>query len=70
MTTVTGIREGFSTVTPYVPDADAAYARALAAGATSLFPPADQPYGDRCGGVEDAWGHRWYIASPLARRDR
>jgi uncharacterized glyoxalase superfamily protein PhnB len=26
--------------------------------------PADQPYGDRMGGVEDAWGNTWYIARP------
>jgi PhnB protein len=50
----------------YVPDADALYARAVEAGAKSLYPPADQPYGDRVGGVEDAWGNTWYIASPLA----
>ncbi len=47
----------------YVPDADALYQQAVAAGAKSLYPPSDQPYGDRCGGVEDAWGNTWYIAS-------
>src|SRR5712691_9786166 len=30
----------------YVPDTDAVYQRALAAGATSLHEPMDQPYGD------------------------
>jgi PhnB protein len=48
----------------YVPDADALYQQALEAGAKSLYPPADQPYGDRMGGVEDAWGNTWYIARP------
>lgn len=49
----------------YVPDADAVYRHALEAGATSLFEPADQPYGDRSGGVADAFGQTWYIASHI-----
>jgi len=48
----------------YVPDVDQAYERALEAGAKSLMPVADQPYGERSGGVEDAHGNRWYIATP------
>ncbi|HSU80850.1 MAG TPA: VOC family protein [Thermoanaerobaculia bacterium] len=47
----------------YVPDADAIYAKAIAAGATSLFEPADTFYGDRSGGVEDPCGNHWYIAT-------
>jgi uncharacterized glyoxalase superfamily protein PhnB len=50
----------------YVPDADALYRRAVAAGAKALHAPANQPYGDRMGGVEDPWGNTWYIASHLA----
>jgi PhnB protein len=49
----------------YVPDVDQAYARALEAGGKSLMPVADQPYGERSGGVEDAHGNRWYIATPF-----
>jgi PhnB protein len=49
----------------YVPDADTIYQQAVAAGAKSLYPPADQQYGDRVGAVEDAWGHTWYIATSL-----
>jgi PhnB protein len=49
----------------YVPDVDAAYARAIAAGGESLYPPADQPYGDRNGGVRDAAGNHWYISSHI-----
>ena len=45
----------------YVPDADAAYRRAMDAGATSLRPPTDQPDGDRRGGVQDAWGNQWWF---------
>jgi PhnB protein len=47
----------------YVPDCDAVYRRALAAGATSISELADQPYGDRSGGVKDAFGNQWYIAT-------
>jgi PhnB protein len=47
----------------YVPDADAAYRRAITAGATSLHEPADQPYGDRSAAVKDAFGNIWYVAS-------
>jgi PhnB protein len=47
----------------YVPDVDAAYARAIAAGATSASEPKDQFYGDRSGGVDDASGNRWWIAT-------
>ena len=49
----------------YVPDVDQAYERALQAGAKSLMPVQDQPYGERAGGVEDAHGNRWYIATPF-----
>ena len=49
----------------YVPDVDHAYERALKAGAKSLMPVEDQPYGERSGGVEDAHGNRWYIATPF-----
>jgi len=49
----------------YVPDCDALYQQALKAGATSLQPPTNQSYGDRSGGVLDAWGNMWYMATPL-----
>ncbi len=47
----------------YVQDADAVYQRAIAAGATPLYPMTDQPYGDREGGVTDLCGNYWYIAT-------
>jgi PhnB protein len=49
----------------YVPNCDAVYRRALAAGATSISEPADQPYGDRNGAVKDAFGNQWYIATHI-----
>jgi PhnB protein len=47
----------------YVEDADAAYAKAVAAGAVSLVDPTDMPYGDREGDVEDPCGNKWYIGT-------
>lgn len=47
----------------YVEDTDGTYARALAAGATSVMEPADQFYGDRNAGVKDASGNLWWIAT-------
>jgi PhnB protein len=49
----------------YVPDADAVYQTALAAGAKSIQEPKDQPYGDRNAAVTDAFGNTWYIASHI-----
>ncbi len=50
-----------------VPDADAAYRRALEAGAASMSEPADQSYGARVGSVKDIFGNQWYIATPLGK---
>src|SRR5499426_1934717 len=47
----------------YVPDADEVYRRAIEAGAVSLHPLVDQPYGDREGSVQDLAGNHWYIAT-------
>jgi PhnB protein len=49
----------------YVADCDSLYERALRAGAKSIAPVADQPYGDRHGAVADEWGNQWYVATPL-----
>lgn len=47
-----------------VADADAAAAKAVAAGARVIMPVADQFWGDRYGVIEDPLGHRWSIATP------
>jgi uncharacterized glyoxalase superfamily protein PhnB len=47
----------------YLDDADGAYARAMAAGATSLEEPVDQPYGDREAGFADRFGNQWWVAT-------
>ena len=47
----------------YVEDVDALVSQAVQAGAKLTRPVADQFYGDRTGGVEDPFGHVWYIAT-------
>jgi PhnB protein len=49
----------------YLEDADAAYQRALDAGATSLREPEDQFYGDRTAGVKDDFGNQWWLATHI-----
>lgn len=52
------------TIHRYVPDCDAAFARALEAGATVKMPPTDMFWGDRYGVVIDPFGHAWSFATP------
>jgi len=52
-------------LTVYVPDADAAWAKALAAGCNVVSPIGDQFWGDRYGEVEDPFGFVWAIATHL-----
>ena len=47
-----------------VPDADAAWKRALDAGAQVRFELADQFWGDRYGQIRDPFGHVWSIGAP------
>jgi PhnB protein len=47
----------------YVENVDTTFKQAVAAGAKVKRPLADQFYGDRTGGVEDPFGHIWYIAT-------
>jgi PhnB protein len=47
----------------YVPDVDAAFRRAVEAGAEVVRPVTDQFYGDRSGGVQDSCGNQWWIAT-------
>ncbi len=46
----------------YVPNADAVFEQAVAAGATVLVPVADMFWGDRCGTLKDPYGYGWTIA--------
>ncbi len=47
----------------YVPDVDAQFKQAVAAGAKVLKPVQDQFYGDRSGFLQDPFGHRWGLAT-------
>ena len=47
----------------YVKDVDAAFKRAVDAGATVSMPVMDAFWGDRYGRVTDPWGHEWSLAT-------
>ena len=47
----------------YVPDVDATYRRAIASGATSVQEPVRKGDADKRGGVKDAGGTTWWIAT-------
>lgn len=47
----------------YWPDVDAAWQRAIDAGASVVFPLADQFYGERGGRLEDPFGQQWMLSS-------
>jgi uncharacterized glyoxalase superfamily protein PhnB len=49
----------------YVDDADQAYERAIAAGATSMEAPRATPYGDRRAMVRDPFGNIFQIAHQI-----
>lgn len=50
----------------YLPDVDAAFERALKAGATAVQPPARKGDEDKRGGVRDAGGTTWWISTSQA----
>jgi len=49
----------------YVKEVDKTVDKALSAGATLIKPVEDQFYGDRCGTLEDPYGHKWHISSHI-----
>ena len=49
----------------YVPDVDDTYARALAAGATSVQEPVKKQDDDKRGGVLDPGGTTWWISTKV-----
>ncbi len=54
-----------TTIVLYVPDVDAAIARAVEAGATLTMPVANQFWGDRSGGLSDPFGHKWMLSTHI-----
>lgn len=53
----------------YVENVDEVYQHALENGCTSVFEPADMPYGDRQGGIEDPIGNYWWVSKRLSETD-
>ncbi|MGO9257950.1 MAG: VOC family protein [Bryobacteraceae bacterium] len=49
----------------WVENVDEVYAKALAAGGTSLSAPEDKLYGHRNAGVVDSCGITWWIGAPV-----
>jgi PhnB protein len=49
----------------YVPDADAAWNKAVAAGAQVVMPLENAFWGDRYGKLKDPFGHEWSIATHI-----
>ena len=47
----------------YMPNVDAAFKQAIAAGATETMPVADMFWGDRCGSLKDPFGYSWMIGT-------
>ena len=47
----------------YVPDVDASFKQAVAAGARETMPVTDMFWGDRFGQLADPFGHTWSIAT-------
>jgi uncharacterized glyoxalase superfamily protein PhnB len=62
-----GDRSSTTSFALYVKDCDAAYARALAAGAKAGAPIMDMFWGDRMGTVVDPFGYSWMIATQKAK---
>lgn len=50
-------------LTWFCADADAAFARAVGAGAIAVAPPSDAFHGDRTATVRCPFGHRWILAT-------
>ena len=49
----------------YVADVDQVFERAIQAGAKVIDVVEDRDWGDRCGGIEDPYGHVWWVGTPI-----
>jgi PhnB protein len=52
----------------YVADVDEVFKRAIGAGAKVIDEVEDREWGDRCGGIEDPYGHVWWVGTPIKGR--
>jgi PhnB protein len=59
----TGAPNGAVTIHLNVPDCDALFAQATAAGATATMPLQDMFWGDRFGKLKDPFGHEWSLST-------
>ncbi|MEO1015680.1 MAG: VOC family protein [Pseudomonadota bacterium] len=50
----------------YVPDVEATYEKAIAAGGEPIMPPDERFYGARDGGVRDPQGNVWWVGTHVA----
>ncbi len=56
-----GVKDVSNSTVVYLPDVDAVYAAATAAGATGCGEPSTFVTGDRYAALLDPWGHRWAV---------
>jgi len=49
-----------------VAEADATFARAVAAGGRAVRPMEDEPWGEKSGTLQDPFGHRWFVTQRTA----
>ena len=49
----------------FVADVDDVVRRAVKAGAKVVEKVENKDWGDRCGGIEDPYGHFWFVGTPL-----
>jgi PhnB protein len=59
----TGAPNGAVTIHLNVPDCDAVWQQAMAAGATATMPLQDMFWGDRFGKLKDPFGHEWSVST-------
>jgi len=53
----------------YVPDVDAVFERAIAAGGSPVQAPMEKGDGDRRGGITDPSGTTWWLSTQMTERD-
>jgi PhnB protein len=53
----------------YVANVDEVFKRAIESGAKVIDRVEDKDWGDRCGGIEDPFGHVWWVATPRSAQE-
>lgn len=60
-----GAPNGAVSVHLNIPDCDARFQQAIAAGASAIMPPADMFWGDRFAKLRDPFGHEWSLSTTI-----